>query len=543
MPRQQRSLSPQRQGRISLASQSIQKQQIKSQRKAARLFNISRSTLYDRLQGSQPQALANAKKRKLSPTEEQSLVQWILDLDRRGFPPHIIDVRRMADALLAARGQDPPSTPVGKKWVSRFIQSQPELQTKWSRRLNSQRAQYEDPAIIAAWFKLVEEIRQTYGVLDQDIYNFDETGFAMGVASTSKVVTSSDRVGRAVVVQPGNREWVTAIECVNASGWSLPPFVILAGKVHQSSWYRNLPPDWAIGVSENGWTTDELGVEWVKHFNQHTATRTAGVYRLLILDGHSSHATPEFDQYCAENKIITLCMPPHTSHLLQPLDVSCFSPLKRAYGREVEELARQSLHHVDKTDFLTVYTRIRPTVFTQQNIQAGFRATGLIPPCLDRVLSSLTVVRTPSPPQTATENNVADIAWQAGTPHTVAQLQQQAKYLEDRLHRESQSPTSQLLRQVIKGCQIAMQSATILAEENKKLRQGSKLRRQKKDRQRQYIASGGVLQVQQAQQLTIEVERVVAEVEQGEGSQRRQRAPPTCTKCHIQGHTRTSCRT
>ena len=236
-------------------------------------------------------------------------------------------------------------------------------------------------------------------------------------------------------------------------------------------------------------------------------------------------------------------MPPHTSHLLQPLDVSCFSPLKRAYGREVEELARQSLHHVDKTDFLTVYTRIRPTVFTQQNIQAGFRATGLIPPCLDRVLSSLTVVRTPSPPQTATENNVADIAWQAGTPHTVAQLQQQAKYLEDRLHRESQSPTSQLLRQVIKGCQIAMQSATILAEENKKLRQGSKLRRQKKDRQRQYIASGGVLQVQQAQQLTIEVERVVAEVEQGEGSQRRQRAPPTCTKCHIQGHTRTSCRT
>lgn len=88
-----------------------------------------------------------------------------------------------------------------------------------------------------------------------------------------------------------------------------------------------------------------------------------------------------------------------------------------------------------------------------------------------------------------------------------------------------------------------MQSATILAKENKKLRQGSKLRRQKKDRQRQYIASGGVLQVQQAQQLTIEVERVVAEVEQGEGSQRRQRAPPTCTKCHIQGHTRTSCRT
>ena len=90
-------------------------------------------------------------------------------------------------------------------------------------------------------------------------------------------------------------------------------------------------------------------------------------------------------------------MPPYTSHLLQPLNVSCFSLLKRAYGREIKELARQGVYHVDKTDFLAAYTRIRPIVFTQKNIQAGFQATGLIPPYPDRVLSSLTVVRTPSP--------------------------------------------------------------------------------------------------------------------------------------------------
>ncbi|KNG44751.1 plasma membrane calcium-transporting atpase 2 [Stemphylium lycopersici] len=434
------------------------------------------------------------------------------------------------------------SEPIGKKWVSRFVQSQPELQTKWSRRFNSQRADYEDPVAIAAWFKLVEETRQTYGVLDQDIYNFDETGFAMGVASTSKVVTSSNRVGRAVVVQPGNREWVTAIECVNASGWCLPPLVILSGKVHQNSWYNGLPLDWAIGVSDNGWTTNQLGVEWVKHFNQHTATRTAGVYRLLILDGHSSHATPEFDQYCAENKIITLCMPPHTSHLLQPLDVSCFSPPKRAYGREIEKLACQGVYHIDKIDFLTVYQQIRLTVFTQQNIQAGFKATGLVPPCPDRVLSFLTVARTPSPPQTATDNAAAQSTAQTETPHTVAELQQQVRYLQERLRRKSESPTSVAVRQLAKSAQLAMQSATILAEENKKLRAEVQRQRQKQSQQRQYIASGGVLQVQQAQQLAAEAERVVTEGSQSQGGERRQRAPPTCTKCHVQGHTRTSCK-
>lgn len=187
-------------------SRALQEKSVTSQRQAAMLYDAPQTTLRRRLRGTQPRSETVSINRKLSAIKEQSLVQWILELDRRGFPPHIIDVRRIADALLAARGEDPPPPPVGKNWVSRFIQGQPELQTKWTRRLHSQRASYEDPAIIAAWFKLVEETHQTYGVLDQDIYNFNETRFAMGVAATSKVVTSSDRVGRAVVVQPGNRE-------------------------------------------------------------------------------------------------------------------------------------------------------------------------------------------------------------------------------------------------------------------------------------------------------------------------------------------------
>jgi hypothetical protein len=144
-------------------------------------------------------------------------------------------------------------------------------------------------------------------------------------------------------------------------------------------------------------------------------------------------------------------MPPHTSHLLQPLDVSCFSPLKRAYGREIEELARQGVYHIDKIDFLAAYTRIRPIVFTQQNIQAGFRATGLVPPCPDHVLLSLTVARTPSPPQTTTsDNQAAQSVEQTETPHTVEQLQQKVNYLQKRLRRQLESPTSVAIRQLAK---------------------------------------------------------------------------------------------
>jgi DDE superfamily endonuclease len=179
-------------------------------------------------------------------------------------------------------------------------------------------------------------------------------------------------VGQATVIQPGNREWVTTIECINASGWCLPLFVILAGKLHQASWYQDLPPDWAVSVSDNRWTTDKLGLEWVKHFNRHTETCTVGVWRLLILNGHRSHATPEFNQFCTDNKIITLCMPAHMSHLLQPLNVSCFSPIKTLYRHKVAELAQQSIYHINKLDFLWIYKKICRQALSDSNVKAGF---------------------------------------------------------------------------------------------------------------------------------------------------------------------------
>jgi hypothetical protein len=70
------------------------------------------------------------------------------------------------------------------------------------------------------------------------MYNFDETGFAIGMATggSSKVVTIIS-VGRATIIQPGDRKWIIVIECVNTYGRVIPPFVILEGKVHISTWY------------------------------------------------------------------------------------------------------------------------------------------------------------------------------------------------------------------------------------------------------------------------------------------------------------------
>ena len=95
-----------------------------------------------------------------------------------------------------------------------------------------------------AWFDLVQNTVTKYGILEEDIHNFDETGFQMGVIATAKVVTGRERAGKAIAVQPGNREWVTAIELINFTSDGPPPVIILERKVYISTWYsNNLPRD------------------------------------------------------------------------------------------------------------------------------------------------------------------------------------------------------------------------------------------------------------------------------------------------------------
>ncbi|KAL1955563.1 hypothetical protein VTO42DRAFT_8442 [Malbranchea cinnamomea] len=93
-----------------------------------------------------------------------------------------------------------------------------------------------------------------YGILPEDISNFDEVGFLMGIIATTRVVTGSEKNLCPNLIQPGNQEWITVIQGVNASGWFLPPMFILKGKNHQASWYqtKGLPDRGVTIISENG---------------------------------------------------------------------------------------------------------------------------------------------------------------------------------------------------------------------------------------------------------------------------------------------------
>ena len=85
----------------------------------------------------------------------------------------------MADILLSARAASPIDTlpTIGENWVRKFINRHKQLQSKYIRKYNYQRALYKDPKAISNWFRLVKNTRAKYSIPDKDIYNFDETRF------------------------------------------------------------------------------------------------------------------------------------------------------------------------------------------------------------------------------------------------------------------------------------------------------------------------------------------------------------------------------
>jgi hypothetical protein len=111
-------------------------------------------------------------------------------------------------------------------------------------------------------------------------------------------------------------------------------------------------------------------------------------WRLLIVDGHSSHLTNKFLDYCINRKIFVAVFPPHSTHTLQPLDVVCFKPSSSAYSKKLAEHTQQSqgLVLIKKGDFFLLFWDSWQASFKKETIVRSFAATGVWPIDRDRVM-------------------------------------------------------------------------------------------------------------------------------------------------------------
>ena len=166
----------------------------------------------------------------------------------------------------------------------------------------------------------------------------DEKGFLLGVLQKTRRIykLSELRKGRLKGVgQDGSRSWITLMASCCMDGTSLPRAVVY------QALSDNLQDTWLDGFdlkehccfftsSKTGWTIENLGYQWLTTvFDRVTRlkSRYTRGWRLLFVDGHNSHVNWRFITWCDQNKVLVAVYPPHSTHRLQPLDVSLFSPL------------------------------------------------------------------------------------------------------------------------------------------------------------------------------------------------------------------------
>ncbi|KIY53749.1 DDE-domain-containing protein, partial [Fistulina hepatica ATCC 64428] len=178
-----------------------------------------------------------------------------------------------------------------------------------------------------------------------------------------------------------NRENTTVLVTICADGSTVTPVAVFKAKNFQSSWNDDNPAGIAFTHSESGWSNGEIAVSWFGMFERETRAKAddGRALRVIFMDGHSSHYTPELLEEAKRCNVKIIGYPPHCTHALQGLDVVCFGRMKVCWKQELHEFELTHERGVNKNEFAAVWGRAFIQAFTVDNVKMAFAATGIWP--------------------------------------------------------------------------------------------------------------------------------------------------------------------
>jgi len=384
-----------------------------------------------------------------------------------------------------------------KNWITRFLNRHPVLSSKFANRIDRQRSYASNPCIILEHFWKLGNIIRKHNIKPQAIANMDEKGFVMGYSKRTKVLTRRGRKNPRVK-QDGNREFITAIEAVAADGYVFPSFLIEKGKKHHIGWYQNVnaeDEEAFFAVSPKGWTDDKLALWWLvnvydPYSKQRLIRNSKSEKRLLILDGHGSHISFDFIDFCEKNNIVVYCLPPHSTHLLQPLDVGLFGPLQHHYSKAVEDYFLTTDISINRATFFPLFKNARRLAYNPESIQNAFRACGIVPLCSKAVTDKLQAPKTMTKAISRADYSLAPGL--AHTPHTKSELRQQTALALSYVKTSTTSEICNLILRFSHTAEFALTGMDIVTHDMTRLRTQHKIAKPHKKDMRQ-LKGGRVL--------------------------------------------------
>lgn len=345
--------------------------------RAALEFDVPRSTLGDRVSGKVTHGSKSGRMPYLTYSEEEELVKYIITCAKIGYPKRRDDIIGIVRKTLQAKTNGPVDFK-GKGWWLRFMQRWPKLALRKGDALAQPRANAVTSSNLKHYFSLLEETLKNNDLLDTPtrIYNMDESGLPLD-HKPSKVITLRG-TKKVHCRTSGNKMQITILACANGVGTVVPPMVIFEGKRLNPEWCKGEVPCTLYGMSEKGWTDMELFSYWMKDLFLPNIPPARPV--ILLLDGHSSHYEPDTIRFAAKEGVVVLCLPPHTTHVSQPLDVSFFKPLKSYWSEACHQYMQDNPGRVvTKYQFSSLFSASWYKAIRPENIIAGFRKVGICP--------------------------------------------------------------------------------------------------------------------------------------------------------------------
>lgn len=362
-------------------------------KKASCSYNVPQTTLEDRVKKARqsnlpPQVAAKKGMGRFKPVftdaQEKEIVNHVVALEERLFGVTMTELREIAFQLAEknniSHNFNKLEKMAGKEWLYSFLERHPQLRLRNPEKTSLARAKGFNRTAVGKFFNLLQSVYDKYNFSPCDIYNVDETGILTVPNKPSKILAQKGRKQVGCLSSAERGVLVTVEACMNAAGNFMPPMFVFPRAKANPLLMDDAPPGSFATYNKSGWISTETFLVWFKRFVEF-AHPSKEKPVLLLLDGHKSHTKSiPLINAARENNVIILCFPPHTSHRLQPLDVSFMFPLSAYYEQEVRKWLFNNpgravtIYQIGKL-FRSAYLRGA----VAQTAIKGFEKTGIYP--------------------------------------------------------------------------------------------------------------------------------------------------------------------
>ncbi|XP_018372741.1 PREDICTED: tigger transposable element-derived protein 6-like [Trachymyrmex cornetzi] len=357
-------------------------------RAAGRKFNISESTLRKRLKESSTSHVPLGRKPTFTVDEEKELTNHILNLAKLFYGLTSHQLRRIAFDFAEAKHVNHTFNKTiqlaGKDWLYQFLQRNSEIKLRQPKGTSLNRINAFNKEEITRFFSNLQEVMEKYRFPPNRIFNMDKMCITLIKKKCPKIYGAKgiERIGTATSGE--RRRTVTTVFCMNASGTYIPPMIIYPRARMNTQLQKNGPIGAIYACSKNGWINKGLYLDWLHHFKSYVKP-TCEDPVLLIIDNHTSYISLDAFDLCKSGFITVLSFPPHTSHRIQPLDLTFFGPLKNALYREYDLYLKLTDHKkITEYNLAELLNKAFLKVASMKEGISGFRTAGIYPLNPDR---------------------------------------------------------------------------------------------------------------------------------------------------------------